>query len=421
MPLSFGAELRARRLTAGISLTRLAKSINYSKSHLSKIENGTKAPGMLLARLCDVALEADGELASIVTTAQTPRLSRPPGKSEVDDLWVMQLEPAGSGRFGMARRPGNAEPLHRTSWPPASNGAQQRYTDEVLGEFRGQFDSLRRLTQSLPPAATLPLLIAGTHAMRLAAATAPAAIQARLFLLASRYAELTGWMTQEAGDDDGAVWWTDLAVEYAAAGGDRRLAAFAGVRRADIAMYQHNGPRTVELARHVQRLDCGSRIRGLAAQREAQGHAIDGDHDACRRALDRAATWLGEPDDTSAGPVLGSSTVSDPINMATGWCLHDLGRPDQAAERLVGQLERTPAWAARTRGRLGARYALALLAAGDIDRGCAALDQALNDGAGLNSATIRTDLREAAHQLNRHPTNQTARTTLPRLTNALTP
>jgi hypothetical protein len=29
--------------------------------------------------------------------------------------------------------------------------------------------------------------------------------------------------------------------------------------------------------------------------------------------------------------------------MATGWCLHDLGRPDRAADCLVSLLERTPA------------------------------------------------------------------------------
>jgi transcriptional regulator with XRE-family HTH domain len=420
MPLSFGAELRARRLTAGISLTRLAHSINYSKSHLSKIENGTKEPGILLARLCDVALDADGELSSIVTAAQPLPTHRSPDKGNAADPWIMQLDPGGSGRFTLdGHRPANAEPAHRTTWPPTPNAAQQHYTDDVVGEFRVQFDSLRRLTQSLPPAAMMPLLIAGTHATRLAAATAPAGIRARLFLLAGRYAELTGWMTQEAGDDDGAAWWTDLAVEYAAAGGDRHLAAFAGVRHADIAMYQRNGPQTVELAQHVQRLDCGSRIRGLAAQREAQGHAIDGDRDACNRALDRAAMWLGQSDDTSTEPVLGSSTVNDPIDMATGWCLHDLGRPDRAADRLVSLLERTPAWASRTRGRLGARYALALLAAGDIDRGCAALEQALDDCAGLGSATIRTDLREAGRHLNRHPTSAAARTVMPRLTDAL--
>jgi hypothetical protein len=407
-------------LIVGLSLTRLAASINYSKSHLSKIENGTKTPGVLLARLCDTVLEAGGELAAMVTTAPPLPTQRSSSRVSATDSWIMQLNSGGSGCFTVdGRGPANAEPAHRTTWPPTPNVSRQHYPEDIVGEFRAQFDSLRRLTQSLPPAAVTPLLIAGTHATRLAAAAAPGKVRARLFLLAGRFAELTGWMAQEAGDDDGAVWWTDLAVDYAAAGDDRHLGAFAWVRRADIAMHQRNGARTIELAQHAQGLDCGNRIRGLAAQREAQGHAIDGDQDACARALDRAATWLERSDDSSAEPILGSSTVNDPIDMASGWCLHDLGRPEQAAGLLSTLLDRTPTWAGRTRGRLGARYALALLAAGDVDGGCAALERALDDCAGLGSATIRIDLRETGRHLNRRSNSAAARKVMPHLIDTL--
>jgi len=54
--LAFGTELRRRRLAAGHSLTDLANLVNYSKSHLSKIESGSKTAGVALARRCDQAL-----------------------------------------------------------------------------------------------------------------------------------------------------------------------------------------------------------------------------------------------------------------------------------------------------------------------------------------------------------------------------
>jgi transcriptional regulator with XRE-family HTH domain len=386
MPLSFGAELRARRLATGVSLTRFAHSINYSKSHISKIENGAKVPGTLLARLCDAALGADGQLAALAGGAPS-------------------------------RRPANRGPWAPviSTWPLVTKAGPA----EVLDAFRAQFDTIRRLTQTLSAAVLLPMLITETRAVHMVAATAGATARSRLFLLAARYAELTGWMTQETGDDTGALWWTNLAVGYAAEGGDRQLAAFAGVRRADIAMYQRNSAETIALARYVQRIDCGGRIRALAAQREAQGHAIAGDYDACLRALDQAAYWFARSEERDGEPVLGSSTIRDPIDMAIGWCLHDLGWPHEAARRLAGQLDGTPGWAGRTRGRLGARYALALLAGGDIEPGCAALRRALDDCAGLGSATIRSDLREVARHLHRHPTHPSARAVLPRLTEAL--
>ncbi|BCY05865.1 helix-turn-helix domain-containing protein [Actinoplanes sp. L3-i22] len=409
MALSFGAELRSRRLAAGVSLTRFARSVNYSKSHISKIENGTKVPGRQLARLCDAELDADGKLAALAPGRPAGPDDPPAADPTREGRWLIELDPGGRGRFDAAT--GNAE------WP--STPGPIRDTGHLVDTFRAQFDSLRRMTQSLPPAVLLPVLITGTQAVQLTARSAPEPIRSRLLLLAGRYAELTGWMAQESGDDDNALWWTGLAVRYAAEGGDHHIAAYADIRRADIAMYQRNGAKTVSLTRRVQNMNCGGRVLGLAAQREAQGHALQGDYDACRHALDRAATWwLNRRDDTTE-PVLGTSTIDDPVAMATGWCLYDLGRPEQAGRRLVGQLNQTPRWATRTRARLGARYALALLATGRVEDGCAALATALDDSAGLGSATIRTDLLDAGRHLNRYAAEPAVRAVMPRLAEVL--
>lgn len=54
-----------------MSLSALARSVHYSKGYLSKIENGGKPPTPDLARRCDEALDAGGELARLVP-AQRP-------------------------------------------------------------------------------------------------------------------------------------------------------------------------------------------------------------------------------------------------------------------------------------------------------------------------------------------------------------
>lgn len=58
----FGEMLRRRRTERGLTLSRFAELIHYNKGYLSRIESGLKAPSEPLARQCDRALEARGEL-----------------------------------------------------------------------------------------------------------------------------------------------------------------------------------------------------------------------------------------------------------------------------------------------------------------------------------------------------------------------
>ncbi|MGH3863244.1 helix-turn-helix domain-containing protein, partial [Actinokineospora sp.] len=62
----FGAELRRWRIKRELSLSGLARLVHYSKGYLSKIENGDKPPNPDIARRCDEALRADGQLVSLV-------------------------------------------------------------------------------------------------------------------------------------------------------------------------------------------------------------------------------------------------------------------------------------------------------------------------------------------------------------------
>jgi transcriptional regulator with XRE-family HTH domain len=404
---SFGAELRRRRQDAGLSLAALARLVHYSKSHLSKVETGRKPPSPDLAQRCDAALEADGALIGGAASATPPALAPAEAATSV---WTMRLAADGSGYFdgGTVLRWG----LTPGSRPPPD-------AEPAIEVFRSMFDHVRGLGQSLAPAALLPILVAQTHALRLLAQRGAGTERVNGLLLASRFAEYTGWISQESGDDRAALWWTDQAVEMAEAAGDRELGAYANVRRALVALYRHDPIATVALARQAGSAHCGPRIRGLAAQREAQGHAIAGDYDACRRALDRAATLLRDFPSNSPDPVIGTSTVDDPVAMVTGWCLFDLGRPASAAEIIERELSRVPEHALRSRTRYGARLALALAGAGEVEHACAVADPVVAGASHVDSATIRTDLRHLARTLSRWYSNRDVRQLLPRLNAAL--
>jgi transcriptional regulator with XRE-family HTH domain len=74
--VSFGRRLQEYRDHRGWSLADLSRATHYSRSYLSNIENGRKAPTDDLARLCDEALRANGELISAARLRRVVKMAR---------------------------------------------------------------------------------------------------------------------------------------------------------------------------------------------------------------------------------------------------------------------------------------------------------------------------------------------------------
>ncbi|MEV7509519.1 helix-turn-helix transcriptional regulator [Streptomyces sp. NPDC091201] len=405
-PLGFGPELRRLRQEAGLTLTEFSAALNYDKGHLSKVERGERSASLDLARRCDAFLGANGELQRLAV--------RPDAGSEADAAsspWLVgrrEVLAAGTGALidiGLSL----GGPSHSAS-------------DPLLPSFRAQFDLLRKLGQSTAPGVLLPLLQTQTRMVVSLASDAPSATRAAALLLASRFAEFTGWMAQEAGDSNTALGWTGEAVQLAHAGGDPHLSSYALVRRALVTLYDGDAAATIALARRAQGSELPPRIRGLAAQREAQGHALAGDEHACLSSLERARELL-DSDGARSGtePVIGTTHVSDPAAMTTGWCLYDLGRPGAAAEALDRECRRLPAQALRTRTRYGFRRALALAASGEVEYACSVAGELLTVMPAAPSATVNSDVRRLARELSRFQSSPTVRDLQPALARALAP
>ncbi|GAA1567748.1 helix-turn-helix transcriptional regulator [Kribbella sancticallisti] len=419
MPESFGARLRAYRVAAGLSMGELARRVNYHKSYLSKIENDHKPPSLVLAKLCDAALGTGGGLAALVVQDVPAAVEDTAGDVEaVGETWLLDLTASGGLRFGQGDRP----PTSGLAGFTAMAGSGQNADDHVIAALRATFDQYRVLGMTVSPALVLGPVIAHLHSLRSLAATASGPVRTELLMLASRVAEYAGWMSQEAGDDRAAGWWTDQAVRLGAESLDPQIVSYALVRRAEVALYRHDAISTIELAVRAQ-LDprTAPRVLGLAARCEAQGHALAGDLDACRRALDRAAKLfaLAAAEPPSSAPILGSSTGSDELRLALGWSLFDLGRPGEAAAMLDLPLASIPPFARRARARFGVRQALAYGQSGDVTQACLVIRAALDDAVRVDSATIRADLRYLIRTLNRWPTHQAVRETQPLLLRAL--
>ncbi|MFE7312258.1 multiprotein-bridging factor 1 family protein [Streptomyces sp. NPDC057555] len=408
-PKNFGSELRRLRQEAGLSLGEFAVAMNYDKGHLSKVERGLRRASIDLARRCDALFGADGELQRL---AERELPQGEPGSGD-DRLLVdrRKMLTAGTGTLislglGAVEGGGSGSPEGMSAVAP----------------FRAQFDQMRLLGQSTDPGVLLPLLKVQTRTVIDLAAAGSSRDRARLLALAARFAEYTGWMAQEAGDEQAAFDWTADAAELGQAGGDRDLASYALVRRALVALYRSDAAQTIGLASQVRDDALPPRIRGLAAQREAQGHALAGDERACRNGLDRARELLDRAgSEGDGGPVIGTSHLTDAVAMVTGWCLHDLGRPRTAARILDRECSRIAPTALRTRARYGMRRALAHAAAGEIEHSCEIAGELLPLAATAPSATVNTDVRRLARELSRFRSNRAVRDLQPALAQALRP
>jgi transcriptional regulator with XRE-family HTH domain len=387
----FGEELRRKRLTAGLSLTQLAHIVHYSKAQLSKVERGIKTPGRDLARLCDAALAANGELASLASP-----------------------EPA--SRRQVLAASALAAPAICLGGSAASGNAEQT---ELAIIFRTQLDRYRELGQTTDPAILVPVLAGQLTVIQKIAAHTGERASRPLLIIASRYAEYTGWLVQETGTDSGALRWTRKAIDLANAAGDSDFAAYGLVRHALMTLYRGDAAQTTQLAERAQASSLPPRIRGLAAAREAQGHAIGADYDSAMRALDRASALLSAATPDAGQPVIGTANLIDPAEMIRGWCLYDLGRPRDAAQIIDRQLATIPQGATRAQARYGVRRALAYAAAGDIDHACRLTSGLLDDLMRIRSATITADLRALTRTLGRYQKNPAVRDLSPRFGTAL--
>jgi transcriptional regulator with XRE-family HTH domain/tetratricopeptide (TPR) repeat protein len=429
----FGAELRRLRTAAGFTLARFAASVHYSKGQLSKIENGHKRATAEFARMCDALLGADGGLASLVLPEQASRGDRTPPDQAGAAMRRRTHTPAGRDRPHDDEAPsrrhvmamGAASVLTVTPAHGDTRGVPEQTrsdaTSDLTATARDLFAQFRRMGQLSPPGALLPVLAEQTRALSGLATQCTGRTRSGLLYLSARHAEFAGWMAQESGADAAALDWTDRAVRLAEEAGDRALAGYSLTRSALISYYNGDAADTIALASAALAASLPARIRGLAAQHLAQGHALAGEYDACMRHLDQARALLDADRPDPGTPQLGSTHLADPITMITGWCLLDLGRPREAATVLDQACERLPAHAQRNRARYGVRRALAHARNGEVERACALTDELLPAVRSTDSATIRLDLRRLSRTLARFRTVPAVSALSPDLTAALHP
>jgi transcriptional regulator with XRE-family HTH domain len=388
----FGAELRRLRIAAGLSLAELGKRIYFSKGFISKVETGWKSPGPHFARKADVELNAEGRLMALAEGQEgdpVDAAGSPEPSSRVREVVFVRR---------------------------ADTTVDEAEAKDALNAFELNLANLRGLGQILDPSTVADMLKPQVHALQELAARLDDVLADKTLLLAAHFADFTSWMTQETGDDAAALRWIDTSEALAIEANNIDVVANSYIRRANIALYQQDAYGTVTFARQAQAMECSLRVKGLAAQGEAQGHALAGDYEKFSACIDRALVQrAASGEEQPAGPVLGPTKIRDPLALARGWSLFDLGRITEAVEILAELLADTPKKDNRAWVRIACRLALALASGGEVDRACVLAKDVLDLSTVARSATIRSDLRQLSRMLSRWSTKPAVQEVLPRM------
>jgi hypothetical protein len=206
--------------------------------------------------------------------------------------------------------------------------------------------------------------------------------------LAAENAELISRMEYEAGDADGALVWSDEAIGDAREAADALLEAYALAQRGGLSEATMPPAQLVALAVAArERTDLPARVDALARHHEAQGHALAGDLDMCRRRLEESAEALAEPEEETPYAI---DCSQEAHNALCASCLVDLGQ----AMGAIGILEKEPPKAAPTfdRALALARMAHAYADAHERERLVETAGEAL-------SVARRTGARRALREL----------------------
>ncbi|MFG3227567.1 hypothetical protein ACGF07_22665 [Kitasatospora sp. NPDC048194] len=239
-----------------------------------------------------------------------------------------------------------------------------------------------------------------------------------LLVIGARTAEFLGWLNQDLGDFDQALYWSDRAMEWAQEAGDDVMAAYVLFRKSNQATARRDAQKAISLARAAQRAAGATlRIRALAAQQEAQGHTLMGNQRFAQAKFDEAHELAAEPDDSHADDALDLAYCTPTyIEMQRANCLIELGDPRTAVGMFEAELQALPPIYRNDQGVYLSRLARAYAVSGEPEQAATAADRALSIALDTESARAISELSSAGAALRRWSTVPEVATFTGRLT-----
>ncbi|MGV9306851.1 MULTISPECIES: helix-turn-helix domain-containing protein [unclassified Nonomuraea] len=431
----WGTALRHLRNQAGLSQRELGKLALYDHTRISRAEKGEILPPADQVRALDAALEAGGMLLALSDAARgwqcLPFAASAAGIHDGEPVMLDMQTPDGrSVRVTLSRRqftqllasgalasvvPGLGDPdqtqrIARAIEQPA------RVDGEVIDYFRRVLAEHYTADKILGPRSLLRPVLAQIDVLDELRRGAGARHAEPLLQVLAQYAEMAGWLHQDLGELNTAMDWTRRAAEWAQCAGDTQMSAYMLVRQSNISVLTDDYAAVVHLAAAARRrpAELEPKLNALAAQQQARGLVMLGEHDDCFALLDEAGETLRDhPQVTHPHvPVYLHHYDWDTLQEQSAVCYRAAGRADTAVTILEDQIGRLPATLARDRGHLTAKLAVAV-AQSEQDPGRAAHlgHEALGVARQTGSARIQRELRTLdAELLERWPNDSQAAT-----------
>ncbi|WP_162794875.1 helix-turn-helix domain-containing protein [Nonomuraea lactucae] len=419
----FGLVLAHLRRSAGLSQRELSRLAHYDHTRISRCEKGETLPPVEHAEALGRALGAGDLLLALRSAAVDGSAvllpTNVPGGIDGEPVMLDMLTPEGrSVRVTLSRRLfaqllaggalssilpglGDSDQLARVTEAIARPA---RVDAQVIGYFRRVLAEHYAADKMLGPRSLLRPVLAQVQVLDELRRGAKAAYADPLLQVLSQYAEMAGWLHQDLGELESAMSWTRRAAEWAQCAGDVQMAAYMLVRQSNIAALTDDYAGVVQLAAAARRNPAGlePKLTALAAQQQARGLAMLGEHHECFALLDEAAGALHDhPHVTHPEvPVYLHHYNVDTLREQSAVCYRAAGRPDTAAAILEAQIGKLPTTLSRDRGYLTAKLAVAVIQAEqDPARGAHLGQQALDIARQTSSARIHRELRTLDSEL----------------------
>jgi transcriptional regulator with XRE-family HTH domain len=320
-----GAELRGRRLAAGLTQQALAGRIGYDRSYLSQVETGAQVPAEQFIVLCERELAVGGRLLSmfrellaerearrqeahaerwragtgggiaiervspiIMPTGSSGGLATPagdPSNSEMERRQFFRV-------LGVASGAVLAETLGVELWDLARAMQASNVSDDMLDAMEASILRLHQVHAKVSPAVMLPHLHEHLRAVTsLLQQSQPIRQRRRLCSIAGHLAGLRAWATFDLADRQGARSWYELALQPAAEAEDDALCGWIFGAWSLLPSYDGEPADALTLIRRGQNHAGRSLDRTVQAwlnALEARAHAGLGDARTFRHAQDDA-------------------------------------------------------------------------------------------------------------------------------------
>ena len=219
--------------------------------------------------------------------------------------------------------------------------------------------------------------------------------------IGSQFTEFCGWLYQDSGDNECAMYWTERSLEYAIELDDRRVISYVLMRKSNIATDAGQPGQGLGLANAAlkQRNYLTPRLHAVVLRQRANAYAMLHESSNFARDADEAfkqAIVGTSQDESDLAPYCTPSYVE--MEAGASWV-----KLNSAKAALPVFEESRTSWNAveqvRDRALCLARLATAYAATGEAEQACAVAEELIAVAGGLSSARVSTQVADLRRSL----------------------